>query len=157
MPTPEYIRRLRATVGTELIFVPTVAALVFDGERRLLLVKHSGLETWGTVGGILEPDESPEDCAVRETLEETGLHVGIVGLVGAFGGPEFNFVYPNGDQIAYAAVAFQCRVLGGVQQPDPDEVASMGWFTKREADDLALAPRIRIVIDAGFSKLDPSP
>ncbi|MBE7008342.1 MAG: 8-oxo-dGTP diphosphatase [Ruminococcaceae bacterium] len=30
-------------------------------------------DKWIGVGGKFEPDESPEDCALRETYEETGL------------------------------------------------------------------------------------
>lgn len=45
---------------------------------RLLLGKRRnshGDGTWSPPGGHLEAGESPEDCARRETLEETGLAI----------------------------------------------------------------------------------
>jgi 8-oxo-dGTP diphosphatase len=52
-----------------------VATLITRGERVLLLRRKNvhGAGTWSTPGGHLEHGESIEDCAIRETLEETGL------------------------------------------------------------------------------------
>jgi 8-oxo-dGTP diphosphatase len=41
-------------------------------------------------GGKCEADESPEACAVRECLEETGLHVEAAGLLA-----EYEWTYPH--------------------------------------------------------------
>lgn len=58
-------------------------------EGKVLLVKHHKLLRWLPPGGHIEKDargdyiESPEECAIREALEETGLRIELVG-----GGPE---------------------------------------------------------------------
>lgn len=49
---------------------------------------HEG--KWLGVGGKLEKGESPEECAVREVFEETGLHVESLKLSGLFTFPDFN-------------------------------------------------------------------
>ncbi|MEM6639350.1 MAG: 8-oxo-dGTP diphosphatase [Pseudomonadota bacterium] len=48
---------------------------VIDRDRILLIRKKRGLGA-GKIngpGGRIEPGETPEDCAVRETIEETGI------------------------------------------------------------------------------------
>lgn len=65
MSTPS----VRVGVGVGVI-------LVRDGRVLLgLRAGAHGASTWALPGGHLEFGESPEDCAVRETLEETGLAV----------------------------------------------------------------------------------
>lgn len=57
---------------------------VIDGPRVLLIRKKRGLGA-GKIngpGGKLEPDETPEQCAVRETAEEVGLHVSDLAVAG---------------------------------------------------------------------------
>jgi len=48
-----------------------------DNELQILLVKpRKGIyDAWGIPKGHLEKNESPEECAVRETKEETGVDV----------------------------------------------------------------------------------
>lgn len=56
--------------------ISAAALVVRDG--RILLVNHrepGRFDFWVPPGGRLEGDESIFDCAQRETLEETGLHV----------------------------------------------------------------------------------
>jgi 8-oxo-dGTP pyrophosphatase MutT (NUDIX family) len=55
----------------------TVAAVVFvtDAGGELLLVRTVSRLLWGAPGGMREPAETVPECAVRETLEESGLRV----------------------------------------------------------------------------------
>jgi 8-oxo-dGTP diphosphatase len=45
---------------------------------------------WNGMGGKLEPGESPEECAVREALEETGLELYDPRLAGFITFPAFD-------------------------------------------------------------------
>ncbi len=56
----------------------TVAVfVVFEG--KVLLHRHRKLGTWLPPGGHIEKDELPDDAAVREVGEETGVRVELVG------------------------------------------------------------------------------
>lgn len=59
----------------------TVATFVVH-RGHVLLHPHRKLGLWLPPGGHIEPHELPDDAAVRETLEETGLVVRLVGSPG---------------------------------------------------------------------------
>lgn len=56
----------------------TVAVFVVEA-NRVLVVHHRKLNKWLPIGGHIELDEDPEAAALRETLEESGLEVVLVG------------------------------------------------------------------------------
>ena len=61
-----------------------VGVIVTRGDR-VLLIKRKGVHgqgTWSTPGGHLEYGESPEGCAARETMEETGIDITNVRALG---------------------------------------------------------------------------
>ena len=62
---------------THASFTVTAAAIVVDGEGRVLLLKHrfrpgSG---WGIPGGFIDAGEQPEEGVRRELREEVGLEL----------------------------------------------------------------------------------
>ncbi|KAF4531935.1 hypothetical protein B566_EDAN006627 [Ephemera danica] len=60
-----------------------VAGLVTDSQGRLLVVKErfADISMWKLPGGYVEKGEDIGDAAVREVLEETGLHTRFSSLV----------------------------------------------------------------------------
>lgn len=100
---------------------PKVAVGVLVEERgRLLLVQRNhdpGYGHWAFPSGFVDAGEVLEDAAVREVLEETGVHVAIDRLVGAWSGPDSAVVF-----LAYAG-----HVTGGEAAPG-DEALAVDWF-----------------------------
>jgi 8-oxo-dGTP pyrophosphatase MutT (NUDIX family) len=146
MPISEYLRGLRERVGTDLLLVPSVTALIFDELGRVLLVKHSNRGLWVAPGGSVDPDESPADAIVREVWEETGLRVQPVRLCGVYGGPEFRMLYENDDEVAYVMATFECRIVGGEMVPDGEEVLEARYVAAGELEQLNLAEWARVVL-----------
>lgn len=132
MPISDHVRRLRSKVGTDLLLLPSVTVLVRDDEGRILLVRHADNGKWGTVGGCIDVDESPEEAGRREALEETGLEVELTDLVTVLGGAPFRLTYGNGDQAAFVTAVYEARVVGGHARPDDDETTELGWFSVDE-------------------------
>src|SRR5258705_12444126 len=62
------------------------ARFAHDGVVRYLLVHHSGsynrYSPWSIPKGVVEPGESIEEGAVRETREETGVEARIIAPLG---------------------------------------------------------------------------
>jgi len=56
----------------------TVAIFVVH-EGKILLIHHRKLNKWLPLGGHIELDEDPEQAALREAREESGLEVELLG------------------------------------------------------------------------------
>lgn len=56
----------------------TVAVFVVHDDR-VLLHFHQKLDRWLPPGGHIEPNELPDDAAVREVMEETGVACTLTG------------------------------------------------------------------------------
>ena len=70
------------SVGMQEILQTVFVAAVRNGE--LLMVQHGGTRTyglWGLPGGHVDPGETIQDAAVRETLEEAGCRVKLGRLI----------------------------------------------------------------------------
>ena len=53
-----------------------VSVYVYDKtNKKFLLVHHKKLGVWVQPGGHVELNESPEEAAIREVYEETGINV----------------------------------------------------------------------------------
>ena len=137
MPMSSFVANLRSLVGNELLQMPSVAALCRDESDRVLLVRQADSGRWSTPGGVIEPGEGPEQAAIREVYEETGLAVMIDSLRTAVGGPDYRTVYNNGDRLSYVALIYDAHVVGGQPTPDYQETTEVGWFHMREVAQLA--------------------
>ncbi|WP_147915868.1 NUDIX hydrolase [Ruania zhangjianzhongii] len=126
MPVPEFISALRRHVGTELLWLSGVSAVVRDEQGRILLGRRADTGRWAVPSGILEPGEQPAQAIVREVLEETGIHAEVELLASVFTGERVD--YPNGDQAQYLDLTFRCRQVGGAAVVGDDESLEVGWF-----------------------------
>jgi 8-oxo-dGTP pyrophosphatase MutT (NUDIX family) len=148
MPTPAFIKSVRAKIGTELLQVPTVSVLAYDDDGRLLMVRDKETKLWVSPGGIVEPHEIPSDAAVRETWEETGVLVRLTRIVGVFGGEHCSVTYGNGDRLAWVATVFEARVTHGAPRADDVETCDAGFFSPIQLQDLPCKPHLRLFVDA---------
>lgn len=103
---------------------PKVVCGVIPERRGRILLMRRALEpsrgAWTFPSGFMEIDESCEECAVREALEEVGVSVRPDGLVGIYSRPA-----PKGPGIV--AIVFRGRVAGG--RPSPGrEALEARWF-----------------------------
>ncbi len=80
-----------------------------------MLLLRRGIEPrrgyWTFPGGYMEIDESVEECALRESREETGLELELLGLVGIFSRPA-----PQGPGIV--AIVLRGQISSGRLRPN---------------------------------------
>ncbi|MDQ1732909.1 MAG: diphosphatase [Pseudonocardiales bacterium] len=104
---------------------PAVIMLITDGQDRCLLAR-SPLWPEGrmsVLAGFVEAGESAEAAVAREVGEEVGISVGDIRYVASQPHP-----FPSSLMLGYTAHATGDPTL----QPDHDEIAEAGWFTRDE-------------------------
>lgn len=101
--------------------IPVVGALV-ERDGEILLLKRS-IEPlrgfWAPPTGYMEWDESAEQAAAREVLEETGLEISVDGLVGVYSRANVGILF----------VVYRGHVTGGQMQLS-DESEEIGFFAR---------------------------
>jgi len=105
---------------------PTVKALIFK-ESKFLMVRRAEephIGGWDLPGGYVEWDEHPEEGALRETREETGVIAEIDSLIGAF----HKVWNPQNKDSSILNLAYRCRWLEGEPQVmSPHEIDQVQW------------------------------
>ncbi len=80
----------------------------------------------------MELGESTEDTARREILEETGLTVGNLNLLGVYSGPEHFIIAPNGDQFYVVVTAYFTNNYSGQIKADQAETLECQFFNPND-------------------------
>ncbi len=65
----------------------TVDVIIEVGDRIVLIRRKNPPPGWAIPGGFIDCGEKAEDAAVRESLEETGLDVTLIALLGVYSDP----------------------------------------------------------------------
>lgn len=128
------------------------SAFVIDPEtKKILLVKHKKFKRWVQPGGHIEYHETPEEAALREVYEETGIKI---KLLGERFPREDDFIRPLGIQknrgsqgdthidIIYPAIPY-----GNLEPVVSFESLSVKWFSRDELVNLNMFPDILITYD----------
>ncbi|MBI0376390.1 NUDIX domain-containing protein [Streptomyces albiflaviniger] len=122
--------------------VPAASAIVVDDAGRILLQRRRDNGMWALPGGAMHIGESLPDCAIRETREETGVDIEIVGIVGTYTNPRHVFAYDDGEVRQEFSVCFVARPVTG-QLAVSEESTDVRWFEPAEVDALPMVPSIR--------------
>ena len=112
-----------------------------NGQPQYLLIRHNGGH-WSFPKGHVENNETEEQTAYREILEETGLTTEI--------DLSFRRVVTYSPKIGVMkdVIFFLARPTGGTERPQEKEIAQLGWFDYAAARDIITFSTDTEVLDA---------
>lgn len=126
-------------------FTATVVLVTDSSPKKVLLGLHKKLGVWLPPGGHIEPNETPVDAAIRETMEETGIDISsylssepIDDRVIRYPVPSYFFeehIPAHGTASDHKHLDF-VFVIYGIREVaytrNKKEMDEMRWFTKEE-------------------------
>jgi len=116
-------------VGNEKVIMVVAGAFVLDKENRVLMQKRADNGQCGLPGGFMELGENVQDTARREVYEETGLILNELELFGIYSGPQYDKVFPNGDQVSLVQISFICKSYTGDLVESNEESLKNSFFS----------------------------
>jgi len=118
-------------------------------EGRTLLLHHRKLGKWLPPGGHIDPHELPDQAALREVREESGLEVELLvqgetlGRVRVLPQPHCILLEDIGPGHQHVDLIYFARVCGGSLAHAEREANAARWFTWDELDSREIAEDIR--------------
>jgi ADP-ribose pyrophosphatase YjhB (NUDIX family) len=114
------------------------SAVIFDEKRqKALLTRRADNGRWCVPGGTMEPGESAVEACEREVLEETGLRVRVMRLIGVYSDPDQLVIYPGGEKVHFVILSFEANAATG--EPGlSNETTAVGYFSLDEMDSLPM-------------------
>lgn len=134
--------------------VPAAGTLTVDANGRILLQRRRDTGQWALPMGKMELGETVVECAVRETEEETGVRVEVVGLVGIYSDPAHIVAYGDGEVRQEYEVTFLARPVAGAPAAN-DEASDVRWIVPSDLDGYDIHPTMRRQIDDHLSGIGP--
>lgn len=112
---------------------PCAAIWLSNSKGEILLTKRAGdpfKDWWDTPGGFVEENETLEDAARRELMEETGLKVTDLQYMGSLF-EDYNY---GGEIVPIVAVFFEGKIDGNEVVKVDDDVSDYKFVPLEEID-----------------------
>ncbi len=127
---------------------------------RVLLHRHRKLGLWLPPGGHVEANEVPDDAAVREALEESGIAIELVGGKAVDAPGPLQLVRPRGVQLESIApghehidLVYLARPLEPYDGGLPGGEGGFGWYSQQAAEALGLTPEMTAWVDLALREV----
>ncbi|MGW4237855.1 NUDIX hydrolase [Streptomyces sp. NPDC004749] len=150
----DYFRDPKAPKANSV--VPSVTAVVQDGQGRLLLIHKTDNDLWALPGGGHDAGESIAQTVVREVEEETGMTVAVEEIVGLYTDPEHVMKYDDGEVRQQFSICFRARPTGGALRTS-SESKEVRWVSPADLDKLEIHPSMRLRITHGLDASRTAP
>ena len=116
-------------VGRSGKLAPSSCAVILDASReKVLLTRRTDNGLWCLPGGMISAGETISEACRREVLEETGLIVELIRIVGVYTSPDVLIEYDDGNRFQGVTVCFEASATGGKMLLS-DETDVVGFYT----------------------------
>jgi 8-oxo-dGTP pyrophosphatase MutT (NUDIX family) len=133
----DYIKNIREVIGTKKIIHPAARIIIERKEGEFLFIKRKDNGKLGVIAGAFENNETIEQCIIREVLEESGIVINALEVIGISTDPNIETViYPNKDEIQYFVIEFYSKDWNGVLKVDQKEVSEAFFLNLEYVKDL---------------------
>ena len=119
--------------------VPACGVLAADDSGRVLLQRRRDTGQWAIPMGKQELGETPSQCAIRETLEETGVLTELTGILGVYSDPRHIVAYSDGEVRQEWELTFLGRPVSGTPTVN-DEASDVRWVEPGDLEALDIHP-----------------
>jgi 8-oxo-dGTP pyrophosphatase MutT (NUDIX family) len=119
--------------------VPACGVLAADDSGRVLLQRRRDTGQWAIPMGKQELGETPSQCAIRETLEETGVLTELTGILGVYSDPRHIVAYSDGEVRQEWELIFLGRPVSGTPTVN-DEASDVRWVEPGDLEALDIHP-----------------
>ena len=123
-----YIFEIRKKWGHDPIILTGAGVILVNNRNEILLGKRADNGYWAYPAGSMELGESFEECARRETQEESGLLCGRLELLMLRSGKDTYYEYPNQDKVYFAGAVYICFEYSGEMKVQEEEVIEQAFF-----------------------------
>lgn len=124
----DYVGELRKLVGTRMLYLPGVRAIIVNDKGKILLQNRTDHKSWGLPSGSCELEDTVLESLVKEVAEETSLEVVEAEPMALYSGPPQRATYPHGDKIQCFVMTFVVRKWAGEPVADGVEGSELRWF-----------------------------
>jgi 8-oxo-dGTP pyrophosphatase MutT (NUDIX family) len=137
----------------------TATAFVY-WQGTTLLHKHKKIGIWLPCGGHIDPHELPDDAAIREVYEESGVEIELIGERTLKIDEPKQLVRPRGIQLEHIHeghehidLIYFAKPVNGYDGYLHDDDSTLGWYSPEDLKSMNITEEIRAWTTLVFQEL----
>ena len=132
----------------------TGSLVVVKSEKGFMLLKHKWRQAWEIVGGTIEANETPRECAIRECFEESGYEISDLRFIALIKCSLVAGHYSSESRIDYSAL-YCCDIQNIKDFQENEEISDLCWH--KPGDFIENASEIDVkLLEYYYPKSSPS-
>lgn len=124
-----YYQVVREFIGNSELFSCGISIIIENDKGEFVIGRRSDNGKWAFPAGSKELGESIRNTVHAEVMEEFGIEIEKLKLIGLLSGDELKVTYPNGHQMLYLGFVFYGRYKQGELLVNDHENTEVDWVS----------------------------